>query len=193
MKSRVIPAAVALACLTAGAAHAHHSFAVYFDASKSVTITGKVTSFRFSNPHGTVVLDVTDAQGRVREWRAETNAPVVLQRRQALYPPPQRQARRRQPDRDRAVPADGPELMRRVLLLAALLAAPAPVLAEPDHEGFWNLAFDGEPDAALLAKLPPDTVVIEDTGVVEFPEDEYGGLKLKPAALDHAEQWNPAA
>ena len=81
MKSRVIPAAVALACLTAGAAHAHHSFAVYFDASKSVTITGKVTSFRFSNPHGTVVLDVTDAQGRVREWRAETNAPVVLQRR----------------------------------------------------------------------------------------------------------------
>ena len=83
--------------------------------------------------------------------------------------------------------------MRRVLLLAALLAAPAPVLAEPDLEGFWNLAFDGEPDAALLAKLPPDTVVIEDTGVVEFPEDEYGGLKLKPAALDHAEQWNPAA
>ena len=81
MKSRVIPAAVALACLTAGAAHAHHSFAVYFDSSKDVTIKGKVTAFRFTNPHGTIVLDVADAQGRVREWRAETNAPVVLMRR----------------------------------------------------------------------------------------------------------------
>jgi hypothetical protein len=71
---------LALAC-AAPAAQAHHSFAVYFDASKEVTIKGKVTAFRFTNPHGTIVLDVTDAQGRVREWRAETNAPVVLQRR----------------------------------------------------------------------------------------------------------------
>jgi hypothetical protein len=67
--------------VAAPAALAHHSFAVFFDASREVTITGKVTSFRFTNPHGTIVLDVTDAQGRVREWRAETNAPVVLQRR----------------------------------------------------------------------------------------------------------------
>ena len=65
----------------ASTAQAHHSFAVYFDSSKDVTIKGKVTAFRFTNPHGTIVLDVADAQGRVREWRAETNAPVVLQRR----------------------------------------------------------------------------------------------------------------
>ena len=63
------------------AAVAHHSFAVYFDSSKEVKITGKVTAFRFTNPHGTVVVDVTGADGRVREWRAETNAPTVLQRR----------------------------------------------------------------------------------------------------------------
>jgi len=67
--------------LSAGAAQAHHSFAVYFDPGKDVTITGKVTAFRFTNPHGTIVLDVVDDQGRTREWRAETNAPVVLQRR----------------------------------------------------------------------------------------------------------------
>ena len=65
----------------ASTAQAHHSFAVYFDSSKDVTIKGKVTAFRFTNPHGTIVLDVADAQGRVREWRAETNAPVVLMRR----------------------------------------------------------------------------------------------------------------
>jgi hypothetical protein len=73
-------AGLALAC-AAPAAQAHHSFAVYFDSSKEVTVSGKVTAFRFTNPHGTIVLDVIDERGRVREWRAETNAPVVLQRR----------------------------------------------------------------------------------------------------------------
>ena len=81
MKSRIPAAFVASACLAAGSAQAHHSFAVYFDSTKDVTITGMVTAFRFTNPHGTIVLEVTDPQGRVSEWRAETNAPVVLQRR----------------------------------------------------------------------------------------------------------------
>ena len=79
---RVLPLMVAGAlAVVASAAQAHHSFAVYFDASKDVKITGTVTSFRFTNPHGTIALDVTDAQGRVTHWRAETNAPVVLVRR----------------------------------------------------------------------------------------------------------------
>ena len=79
---RVLPMMVAGALgVAASAVDAHHSFAVYFDSSRDVTITGTVTSFRFTNPHGTIALDVTDAQGRVTHWRAETNAPVVLQRR----------------------------------------------------------------------------------------------------------------
>ncbi|HWK41394.1 MAG TPA: DUF6152 family protein [Croceibacterium sp.] len=81
MRSRALSIAVALACMAPAAALAHHSFAVFFDPSRDVTITGKVTAFRFTNPHGTVVMDVTDAQGKVTEWRAETNAPVVLMRR----------------------------------------------------------------------------------------------------------------
>lgn len=81
MQASPLLCAAALTGLAAGAAQAHHSFAVYFDPTKDVTITGKVTQFRFTNPHGTIVLEVTDAQGKVREWRAETNAPVVLQRR----------------------------------------------------------------------------------------------------------------
>ena len=76
---RALIAAAALAAPIA--ASAHHSFAVFFDPTKDISITGKVTAFRFTNPHGLVVLDVTDAQGRVREWRAETNAPAVLVRR----------------------------------------------------------------------------------------------------------------
>ena len=75
----VFAAAAALAAT--GAAQAHHSFAVFFDPEKSVKVTGKVTSFRFTNPHGTVALDVTRPDGTVEKWRAETNAPVILSRR----------------------------------------------------------------------------------------------------------------
>ena len=38
------------------AAHGH-PFAVYFDASKNATITGKGSSLRFTNPQRTIVLE----------------------------------------------------------------------------------------------------------------------------------------
>ena len=81
MRARLALAVMAGLCLAPLSASAHHSFAVFFDDTKDVRITGKVTAFRFTNPHGTIALDVTDAQGHVTHWRAETNAPVVLQRR----------------------------------------------------------------------------------------------------------------
>jgi hypothetical protein len=74
-------AALALALLAATAASAHHSFAVFFDPAKSVTVKGVVTQFAFTNPHGIIALDVTGADGKVQQWRVETNAPVVLMRR----------------------------------------------------------------------------------------------------------------
>ena len=80
MLTRLI-ALLLLACAAAPAVHAHHSFAVYFDPDRAVTLTGTVTAFRFTNPHGTIVFDVTDADGATHSWRAETNAPVVLMRR----------------------------------------------------------------------------------------------------------------
>lgn len=79
---RILTAAVALALAALPAASlAHHSFAVFFDPQQTVTIRGTVTQFRFTNPHGTVALDVEKADGTVEKWRAETNAPVILQRR----------------------------------------------------------------------------------------------------------------
>lgn len=62
-------------------AKAHHSFAVFFDESRTMTIEGEVKTFRFTNPHGTIVLDVEGADGRATEYRVETTAPVVLRRR----------------------------------------------------------------------------------------------------------------
>jgi hypothetical protein len=81
--------------------------------------------------------------------------------------------------------------MRAVLLALTLLAIPAPAWAQPNLEGFWNLAFEAEPDPAMIAKLPPDTVVIEDTGAPEYPRMVFGGLQLTPQALAYAEAWQP--
>lgn len=76
-----LAAALGAALVVPLGAAAHHSFAVFFDDSRTIAVEGRVTSFRFTNPHATIVLDVTGANGRVSEWRVETNAPVVLQRR----------------------------------------------------------------------------------------------------------------
>ena len=80
--SRIIGAlTIAAGAAVTATASAHHSFAVFFDEARPISIEGKVTAFRFTNPHGTVTLDVAGADGTVTSWRVETNAPVVLQRR----------------------------------------------------------------------------------------------------------------
>jgi hypothetical protein len=62
----------------------------------------------------------------------------------------------------------------------------------PNLSGFWMLA-SGAPieDAALKAKISPNTAILKDTGAVEFPRMEFGGLKLKPDAEAAAKAWNP--
>jgi hypothetical protein len=62
----------------------------------------------------------------------------------------------------------------------------------PDLSGFWSLSFsDRAPDDDLAAKIPPDTVVLNDTGAAEFPIGEFGGLALTPHARQVAEDWDP--
>lgn len=78
---RRILAAIAIVAAAPLSLAAHHSFAVFFDETRTVSIEGEVTSFRFTNPHGTIALDVTNADGAVEQWRVETTAPVVLRRR----------------------------------------------------------------------------------------------------------------
>jgi hypothetical protein len=63
------------------AAMAHHSFVVAFLPDKIIKVTGVVSEFRFSNPHGIVHFTVKTPEGMVEEWKAETNSPNVLRRR----------------------------------------------------------------------------------------------------------------
>ena len=83
-------------------------------------------------------------------------------------------------------------LVALVLGLAVLPAASTLAAGKhPDLSGFWNLS-RGKPvkDAALAARIAPNTVVLEDVGPVEYGLMEFGGLKLKPAALERAKNWN---
>jgi hypothetical protein len=67
--------------LAAGAAPAHHSFAVFFQTSRTISVTGVVTAVEFSNPHGLIHLTVTRPGGATETWTAETNSPSILARR----------------------------------------------------------------------------------------------------------------
>lgn len=74
------PVSLVLAFATFSA-FAHHSFAVFFDHEKSITINGKVTEFQFRNPHGIVGVEVINQDGTKAIWKAETNSPSMMLRR----------------------------------------------------------------------------------------------------------------
>jgi hypothetical protein len=81
MAIRSLLICVASALALAGApAHAHHSFAVNYDSNKPITKEGVVTMFRFSNPHGIIMLDVTNAKGEKESWTVETTSPTYMRR-----------------------------------------------------------------------------------------------------------------
>lgn len=74
-------ATMAVVLLACSPAAAHHSFAAFFEGSQTIKLTGKVTAFRFTNPHGIIAFEVTGPDGKVKQWAAETNSPAVLMRR----------------------------------------------------------------------------------------------------------------
>jgi hypothetical protein len=60
---------------------AHHSFAVFFDSERTVTVSGTVEEFQFRNPHGVIRIAVKKKDGTQETWKAETNSPSILERR----------------------------------------------------------------------------------------------------------------
>jgi hypothetical protein len=57
--------------VTAGAAHAHHSFAATYDESQTIEITGTMVQFSFRNPHSFVQVEVTADDGEKVRWAVE--------------------------------------------------------------------------------------------------------------------------
>lgn len=81
MRTRfLLISAVTALMMTSVPGYAHHSFAVHYDSTKPITKEGVVTDFRFTNPHGILMLDVTNAQGVKERWTVETTSPTYMRR-----------------------------------------------------------------------------------------------------------------
>ena len=68
--------ALVLLCVAAPAS-AHHSGAGV-DRTKTVTVTGVVKEFRWTNPHSWIDLEVADDKGVASIWSIEMNPPPFL-------------------------------------------------------------------------------------------------------------------
>jgi hypothetical protein len=73
MKLHVVVSGVAGLQLLAGAAFAHHSFAM-FDPEKLITQPGVVKEFEWTNPHVWLHILAPDSTGKPVEWSFEMQA-----------------------------------------------------------------------------------------------------------------------
>jgi hypothetical protein len=81
--------------------------------------------------------------------------------------------------------------------LLALVAA-MPVAAQPDLSGYWMISFGAVPpnreatafEQALLDTLDADTLLLADSGLVEFPPGNHGGLQVTEAARAKAATYD---
>jgi uncharacterized protein DUF6152 len=76
--SHILPA-IALLCATAVPALAHHAD-IMFAPDKTVTLSGTVKSFEYTNPHSTIVTTGAEKGARAMQWTIETASPVVLKK-----------------------------------------------------------------------------------------------------------------
>ena len=82
MQSRLLKVALSAGLLMAAAlpVAAHHSFSAEFDATKQVTLEGKVVAMEWVNPHSWLTIDVAKPDGTSERWRIEGGSPSVLLR-----------------------------------------------------------------------------------------------------------------
>ncbi len=71
-------ASFAAGLLTSGALLAHHSLSGVYDIRKSGEVTGVIEKVEFTNPHGTMHLEVTGDDGGKTEWIFTTGSANTL-------------------------------------------------------------------------------------------------------------------
>ena len=79
MKGLLIGCSLAIALSVATSAYAHHS-AAGIDRTKSVTIVGTVTQFKWANPHSWMEIEVPNDKGGTDTWNIEMMPPSFLVR-----------------------------------------------------------------------------------------------------------------
>ncbi len=79
LNTRVSGLVVLCALGCAGAAHAHHSFAM-FEPVKQIKLAGTVKDFTWQNPHVYIELDVPKGNQGHEDWTIECANPGILNR-----------------------------------------------------------------------------------------------------------------
>jgi hypothetical protein len=74
---RTAGAAAIMAACIAAPARAHHSFAA-FEMDKTLTVTGTVKDFQWTNPHSWIIVLAPGAGGGTTEYRFEGAPPINL-------------------------------------------------------------------------------------------------------------------
>jgi hypothetical protein len=60
---------------------AHHSLAGVYDMKKDMELSGSVEKIQFTNPHGSLVLSVKNAEGATTEWVFTLGSATALAQR----------------------------------------------------------------------------------------------------------------
>jgi len=66
-------------CASGIVVSAHHS-TLAFDGTKPTVITGVVSAFHWADPHTSIVLDVSDGDGKRTRWTVESESLAMLSR-----------------------------------------------------------------------------------------------------------------
>jgi hypothetical protein len=80
-------------------------------------------------------------------------------------------------------------------LVCALLAgvSTAALGQAPDLSGFWTPKLERTRSGqALIDELPDGALLINDTGADELAAGDFGGLRLKPTAIEEVRNYDPA-
>ncbi len=72
---------VATVSVAAGLMQAHHSLAGVYDMKAEKELQGEVAQIKFSNPHGSLSLDVKNADGSNTEWVLTLGSATALAQR----------------------------------------------------------------------------------------------------------------
>ena len=188
-----------------GEVYGHHSMTWHFDRDKEITIEGVITEFKFVNPHGRILLDVTDESGRAQIWDCELNGAASAARNgwtEDLFQPGQHitvtgfAARRNEREcyYQSGVLSDGTRIARseqireRVTVTTLPVENPNNVVTAdlPNFGGVWRGTgpFSGPPGPG---EENPHSWVLSEAGLrvldVYDPIAEDPSLKCKPVSI----------
>ena len=81
MIKRTLVCVVLCGFMTAGSLLAHHSLAGVYDMKKEMELPGEVESIKFVNPHGSLTINVKNADGSSTPWVLTLGSATALAQR----------------------------------------------------------------------------------------------------------------